>query len=230
MINQLGISTDLDVLKQILTLEDRNIVDIGCGDGGFARILADLGARVTGIEPNPVQAEKNRLAEVTECVKLLEAGAQEMPLEENSQDALIFRFSLHHIPEALYAAVFKEAARVLKPGGQVYIIEPVAEGSSQHVMELFHDETTVRAAAQAAMSRLLPAHFDHRSSNVYEVQRHYVDFDAYFKRYGNLTYNHYAADSVSSDAVKQRFLSHQAENGEVILSQPVKSDLFILRA
>lgn len=230
MINKLGISTDLDVLKQTLTLEDRNIVDIGCGDGSFARILADLGARVTGIEPNPVQAEKNRHAEMSKHVKLLEAGAQEMPLEESSQDALIFRFSLHHIPGALYAAVFEEAARTLKAGGQLYIIEPLAEGSSQHVMELFHDETKVRAAAQAAMSRLLPTRFEHRSSNVYEVQRHYVDFDAYFKRYGNLTYNHYAADRVSSDAVKQRFLSYQAENGEVTLKQPVKSDLFVLRA
>ena len=230
MIKNFGISSDLEVLKQVIPLQHMRIVDIGCGDGAFARILADLGGKVTGIEPNPVQAEKNRLAPKSHHVQLFEAGAEAMPLQNDSQDGLIFRFSLHHIPEKLLAPVFEEAARVLKPGGLLYIIEPVAEGSSQYVMELFHDETAVRAAAQAAMTQFLPARFEHRSSNRYEVHRHYVDFDAYFKRYGNLTYNQYQAKSVSSDAVKQRFLSHQDESGEVTLIQPVKSDLFVLRS
>jgi len=229
MIKNFGINSDLEVLKQVIPLKHKRIVDIGCGDGAFARILADLGGKVTGIEPNPVQAEKNRLAPKSSNVQLFEAGAEAMPLQDNSQNVLIFRFSLHHIPAKLYARVFKEAARVLEPGGQIYIIEPIAQGSSQYVMELFHDETPVRAAAQAAMTQFLPAHFEHRSSNLYEVHRHYVDFDAYFTRYGNLTYNQYQAESVSSDAVKLRFASHQNEDGGATLIQPVKSDLFVLR-
>ncbi len=229
MIKNFGINSDLEVLKQVIPPQHKRIVDIGCGDGAFARILADLGGMVTGIEPNPVQAENNRLAPRSHNVQLVEAGAEAMPLQDNSQNVVIFRFSLHHIPEKLLARVFDEAARVLEPGGQLYIIEPIAEGSSQYVMELFHDETAVRAAAQAAMTQFLPAHFEHLSSNLYEVHRHYVDFDAYYTRYGNLTYNQYQAESVSSDTVKQRFLSHQDESGEVTLIQPVKSDLFVLR-
>ncbi len=230
MINQLGVSSDLEVLKQVLPLEGRHIVDAGCGNGGFATQLAQLGATATGIEPNAIQAADNRKAAPIPNVTLLEAGAQSIPLDKSSQDGVVFRFSLHHIPAEIYQAVFEEAARILKPGGYLYIIEPVAEGSSQHVMELFHDETEVRAAAQAAMEKFLPDHFDHQSSNLYQVERHYEDFDAYFKRYGNLTYNHYKAETVSADAVKERFLSFQGEDGSVTLSQPVKSDLYRLRA
>lgn len=230
MIKNFGISSDLEVLKQVIPLKNKDVIDVGCGDGAFARILADLGGRVTGIEPDPTQAEKNRQAPKTHNVQLFEAGAEATTLADSSQDILIFRYSLHHIPEKLYALVFKEAARILKPEGQLYIIEPIAQGSSQYVMELFHDETAVRAAAQAAMTKLLPARFMHQSSNLYAVHRHYIDFAAYFERYGNMTYNHYQAETVSSDAVKQRFLSHQDANGEVTLVQPVKSDLFVLRS
>jgi len=227
--NQMGISTDLAALKQILALQHQHIVDAGCGDGQFAANLADLGAIVCGIEPNPVQAAENRKASPVENVTLLEAGAQNIPLDSDSQDGLIFRFSLHHIPADLYPAVFAEAARILKPGGQLYIIEPVAEGSSQQVMELFHDETEVRATAQAAMKKYLPSYFDHQSCNHYQVERCYADFSAYEKRYLNLTYNNYKTETVSADSVKQQFLSFQGSDGSVTLSQPVKSDLFLLR-
>lgn len=204
------------------------MVDAGCGDGRFAAQLAALGAQLTGIEPNPVQAAKNREATPIEGVTLVEAGAQSMPLDDNSQDLVIFRYSLHHVPAEIYPAVFEEVTRVLKPGGHLYIIEPVAAGSSHQVMSLFHDETEVRAAAQRAMLSLTAQRFEHLSSQQYEVHNHFVDFAAYFNRYGTVSYNHYHPDQVDNARVRAIFSSFEGRDGEVTLVQPVKADLFRL--
>jgi ubiquinone/menaquinone biosynthesis C-methylase UbiE len=229
-INNLGTQTDFEVLQQLFTFSGRSVVDAGCGDGSFAAQLAMLGAQVTGIEPNPVQAAQNRQTTSVDGVTLVEAGAQAMPLDNDSQDIVIFRYSLHHVPADLYPAVFEEVARVLKPGGYLYIIEPIAEGSSHQVMSLFHDETEVRAAAQAAMLSLTTAHFAHLSSNHYEVNNHFAGFDAYFNRYGTVSYNHYHPDQVDNERVRAAFSSFQNKQGEATLVQPIKTDLFCLQA
>ncbi|MCP4008920.1 MAG: class I SAM-dependent methyltransferase [Proteobacteria bacterium] len=225
----LGESTDFQVLQDTLELSNRRVVDIGCGKGEFAAAIAGLGAQVSGIEPDPVQAASNRNAKPVPGLDLFEAGAQSLPLESTSQDVLLFRFSLHHIPPALYPEVLNEAARVLKPGGSLYIMEPVAQGSSQYVMELFHDETRVRAKAQQALTDFAPAYFEHRKTYNYTVVRHYDDFEAYVKRYGKLSYNSYALDTVDNASVKNRFREFQQDDGRIVLKQPVKADLFTRR-
>ncbi len=225
----LGESTDFQVLQDTLELSDKRVVDIGCGKGEFAAAIAGLGAQVSGIEPDPAQAASNRSAKRVPGLDLFEAGAQSLPLKSASQDVLLFRFSLHHIPPALYPEVFNDAARVLKPGGSLYVMEPVAKGSSQYVMELFHDETRVRANAQQALADFTPACFEHRNTYNYNVVRRYNDFEAYVKRYGKLSYNSYALDTVDNATVKNRFMEFQQDDGSIVLKQPVKADLFTRR-
>jgi hypothetical protein len=50
-------------------------------------------------------------------------------------------------------AALAEAARVVGPGGAVYVQEPVAEGAYFELVRPVEDETHVRAAAQEALAR-----------------------------------------------------------------------------
>ncbi len=64
MAKNLGILNDMEVLGPLVDWKGRRVLDIGCGPGYLSRALAGLGATVTGFEPDPVQAERNRQAEL----------------------------------------------------------------------------------------------------------------------------------------------------------------------
>ncbi len=224
----LGESTDIEVADRLLSLKNKTVLDVGCGSGRIAGLMAELGATVTGIEPYPKQAEENRQADPVSGVELIEAGAESLPLDSGSFDAALFCYSLHHIPARIYEAVFREIARVLKPEGKMLVLEPIAEGSSQYVMALYHDETEARQRAQDALEcKTLP--FNREQSYRYNVLRSYADFDAYYARYGKLTYNTYEADRVRQSDVRARFMEYQQADGVVRLDQPTRADLFILK-
>jgi SAM-dependent methyltransferase len=63
--------------------------------------------------------------------------------------------SLHHVPIPLMDRALAEVARVLRPGGHLYVSEPVYEGPFNDIVRLFNDEAVVRAAAQRAVDAAL---------------------------------------------------------------------------
>ncbi|GAA0576129.1 class I SAM-dependent methyltransferase [Caenispirillum bisanense] len=141
-----------DVLFEALALEDRAVADIGCGDGGLARALRKAGAaRVIGIECSPRQLAKARAAEPVDGVVIIDGVAEALPLLASTQDAVVFFNSLHHVPPQHMAGAMAEAARVLKPGGQLYCSEPVAQGPFYDLCRLVDDEREVRALAHRAL-------------------------------------------------------------------------------
>jgi len=154
-----GYESDIRVMDRLIRFEKRFIVDVGCGAGDLCRVMAKRGAHVLGVEPHPEQAADNKRAPVTPNVGFAQAGAAEIPVEPGSVDGLVFSNSFHHIPQAHYPMVAREMMRVLKPQGFAYVLEPVANGTSQHVMAPFHDETEVRLAAYNALVKEVEPRF-----------------------------------------------------------------------
>src|SRR6185312_6242210 len=66
-------------------------------------------------------------------------------------DLVLFMNSLHHVPGDALDAALGEAARVLRPGGLVYVQEPLAFGPHFDLLRPIDDETGSRAAAAAAI-------------------------------------------------------------------------------
>lgn len=131
----------------------RDVLDIGCGSGALAKSLLRDGLRVTGIDPSAeaIAAATARVPDAT----FVTAGAEALPFAPASFDAAIFLNSLHHVPEPTMLDALQEALRVLRPGGEVIVIEPLATGSFFEVMRPVEDETTIREAAQRAIDALL---------------------------------------------------------------------------
>lgn len=147
----LPVAKNTSVLEELVALAGRRALDVGCGEGHLVRLLTTRGARVTGLEVQPLQLERARGFERVGDEDYLEAGAQALPFPDASVDLVVFFNSLHHVPVAAMDQALAEAARVLRPGGLVYVSEPVAEGEFFELVKKVDDETEVRARAYQAL-------------------------------------------------------------------------------
>lgn len=221
-----GYQADIEVLDQLIEVDNRFIVDAGCGAGGLCHALAKRGARVLGIEPDPVQAEKNSRAPVVANVGFKQAGAGDIPVEPHTVDGVVFGNSMHHIPAAHYPLVFDEMLRILKSDGFLYVMEPVANGSYQHAIELFHNETKVRLDAYNALVKYAHSQYGSMREVYYDVDKTFRDFNEFADHYSSLSYNHYIEADVRNDKVKNRFESFQNSHGSYTLTQPMRINLY----
>ena len=219
----LGLTRNIDVIDQAVDVDNLFLVDAGCGDLGLSKALAKRGAKVLGIDPDPIQAEKNRQAAVIPNVGFAQTGAQNIPVENASVDGVLFPKSLHHVPSDMFEPVFNELKRVLKPDGFIYVMEPVASGDHNEVMRMFHDEAEVRQMAQSALDQLAIPFFQDISVFTYCVSVQYEGWEDYEAKYIGNSYNSqsYTPEQVSDEAVKARFLSFEKTDG-FLFESPMK--------
>lgn len=113
----------------------RRLLDLGCGPGGSAFVLADLlpGTSVVALDIAPKMVararrhQRARWADQGDRVGLLVADATHLPLGDGVVDAVTGHSFLYLVPDPL--AVLREARRVLAPGGRVAFMEPCQAGS-----------------------------------------------------------------------------------------------------
>ena len=219
-----GASTDLAVLDRLVLVSRRSLIDVGCGGGALARALGERGAAVLGVEPDPVQAERNRAVPQTEGVTFAEGRAESLPAGDGTVDGVIFGRSLHHVPQAAMRPALAEARRVLAPGAFVYVMEPVMKGPFSAVIKPFHDETEVRAQAREAVCDSVPLFARAREVH-YEIERRFESHDEFVGLFSGLTYNSYGADAVRSETVKRLFEAGRTDAGDYAFGQPMRVDL-----
>jgi ubiquinone/menaquinone biosynthesis C-methylase UbiE len=223
--HDLGVKSHLDaLLATVDAVDGLRVIDIGCGEGRMARALAALGADVTGYDPFIEGTEPT--VEGAGRFRLVKASADAIPEADQSADLVLFVFSLHHVPTAKLAGSLAEARRILRPSGRLYVAEPLAQGPHQYVMELFHDETTVRQAAADALAKFARPRFARDEIATYAEMRRYPDFDAFAERMiANMRFNGYSREAVLAPAVRRRFDEIYAANGGNF-DQPVRIDCF----
>lgn len=212
-LNDLGIARDIDVFDRLADWKGLDVVDCGCGAGGLAGALAKRGAKVTGIEPDPIQAKKNKAAAPVPGVTLLEAPAQAIPREDATVDAIVFSKSLHHVPFEHMDDAIREAARVLKPGGFLYILEPDIRGQFSQLVKPFHDETVVRAKALEALDRTASQAFGEMDEYWYTNVVAFPDFETLEKRMSGSSFNAIDAVTVDTPEVRTAFEAGKAADG-----------------
>lgn len=144
------VNDTLRLIKAILApLEERRIVEIGCGRGALLQALAEAGAKVAGIDPDPAALAEARRTAPTAILR--QAGAERLPFTDGAVHAAVFVNSLHHVPVAGMAAALAEAARIVEPGGDIIVVEPLPEGTFFQSMRPIEDETEIRRDAQDAI-------------------------------------------------------------------------------
>jgi demethylmenaquinone methyltransferase / 2-methoxy-6-polyprenyl-1,4-benzoquinol methylase len=93
-----------------------NVVDLGCGTGDLCRVLGRAGLRGIGVD-----MAAGMLARAHTSAPLVRADALQLPLGDGSVDGAISGFALRNVVDI--AACFREAARVIRPGGRAVFLE-----------------------------------------------------------------------------------------------------------
>lgn len=106
------------------------LLDIGTGTGHVAAILQTPGRTVVG-------CDIVNLLMLPLPYVLADGGA--LPFLDASFDAVTLITVLHHVPKPLHARFFRQAARVLKPGGTLILMEDTFHGGVERDATMFFD-------------------------------------------------------------------------------------------
>jgi len=118
-----------ETLSRVLekaSIQDGDLVlDIGTGTGNLAVSFLERGCQVFGLDPSP------KLLEIAEQkvkewqghfhTRLCEEPFLKIPFPEQTFDAVVSTFSIHHISDESKQLSTKEMKRVLKPNGRIII-------------------------------------------------------------------------------------------------------------
>ncbi len=174
--------THRQVLAGLVPLRDRRIVDVGCGAGDLVRWLRSQGAQVVGVECGHVILGMAHDADPGHADDYLEGVGQDLPVADQSVDVVIYSYSLHHVPADEMLNALREAHRVLRTGGTLYVVEPLAAGPGFEVVKLVDDETEVCALAQAALRQAPSLGFVPIADHRYTSRTVVASVDAFAER------------------------------------------------
>lgn len=113
-----GGQTPYDWLARAIPPDVSRVLDIGCGSGVMARVLAEAvpGRRTEVVGVDLSQAELARAAQhEASAGMLVRADATRLPCADRSFDAVVSSMTLMVVER--YDPVLRECARVLSPGG-----------------------------------------------------------------------------------------------------------------
>jgi len=125
------------------------LIDVGCGTGRFLDFVKQTWPRLPALGLDLSEAyvkHARRHLKRRSRIDFVVAGAEAIPAPPNSCDAVTSIFMVHELPPEVRRAVIGEAARVLKPGGRLVVVdslqlgdEPDYDGMLERFPELYHE-------------------------------------------------------------------------------------------
>ncbi len=120
----------IDKIIGIASQSGGQVLELGCGCGMLSLEMARHGLQVTGVDLSPVSIEvaneyreANPFGEGFGRLKYICGDFEELEFPKESYDSVVFFRSLHHFPNT--SAVMARTKRILKPGGNLIISEPI---------------------------------------------------------------------------------------------------------
>lgn len=127
---------------------DSHVLDLGSGYGGAARYLArSFGCRVTALNLSEVENSRNRQMSkeqgLDHLIEVVDGSFESIPFPGNSFDVVWSQDAILHSGDR--EKVLSEAARVLKPGGELVFTDPMRaddcpDGVLQPILDRIHLE------------------------------------------------------------------------------------------
>ncbi|MEE6261602.1 class I SAM-dependent methyltransferase [Plantactinospora sonchi] len=105
----------------------QQLLEIGCGTGNLLRSLGrrHLDVDALGIDPDPaaLRRARRKAARIRQPIRYERAFAGELPVPDDSFDRVLSAFMLHHLAEEERTRALREVGRVLRPGGELHVVD-----------------------------------------------------------------------------------------------------------
>ncbi|MFN3241584.1 MAG: class I SAM-dependent methyltransferase [Planctomycetota bacterium] len=215
------------VVRELLQLDGRRILELGCGRAAHTRAIArgGPGREVVALEVDEVQHRANLAIDDLPGVRFGLGGAQRIPEPDTTFDCVFLFKSLHHVPVSDMDAALDEVARVLRPSGHAYVSEPLYRDAYNDVLRIFHDEAEVRREAHLAIDRALQRGvLELVSQTFFRADVHFPDFAAFERSVIRATHSEHRLDDEQWARTRAAFAAHVGADG-ARFEQPIRVDL-----
>ena len=216
-----------EIFESVLDLNNKNILELGCGSATLTRLIATAGKGryVIATEVDQIQHEKNLLIDDLPNVEFKLGGGENIQSDNNTFDVVFMFKSLHHVPLDLMDDVLVEINRVLKPGGFLYISEPIFKGEFNEILRLFHDEQSVRQSAFSTVKKFVHTGlFTLVDEIFFNSPSNYNNFQEFEERIINATHTEHQLPDELYTKVKDKFEYYFHKNDGNFLS-PIRVDI-----
>lgn len=206
--------TVAQVLADTVDLEGKKMLDVGCGTGALVRFARSKGATPIGLECTETQIAVAKQEDAEHADDYIDGVGQDLPFDDESFDVVTFSYSLHHVPIKEMKIAMREAARVLRPGGFLFVAEPTITGPNDELDKLIHDETEARAMAQSAVSRAPNYGMIYLRMTDYTEAYSYASADAYMEDMLRIDPGRKEIIEEKAEAIADAFARHGEETAD----------------
>jgi SAM-dependent methyltransferase len=115
------------ILQVTGAAQKTRVLSLGCGIGDTELLLAPHVAEVVGVDLSPSairQAREDAARTGQTNLRYIEGTIESTGLQAGSFDLIIAIFFLHHLPDAMLAALPRRIHELLAPGGWFYSLDP----------------------------------------------------------------------------------------------------------
>ncbi|RLG20365.1 hypothetical protein DRN74_05680 [Candidatus Micrarchaeota archaeon] len=132
---------------------ESTVLDIGCGLGILACILAKKGCRVYGIDIDAdslsVAKRLSKMLRVEKLCIFQKVESNTLPFETSTFHYVILSWTLHDIKMENHELLLSECIRVLKPEGRLLILDPESQLNFLQVQETLSKHSAKRIQQKA---------------------------------------------------------------------------------
>lgn len=127
--------------RACIELKGRAVLDLGCGTGRWCHFFDHFGAQITGLDISEEMVAYNR--KQFPQWEFIASDISKMPYPGDFFDFVNAAIVLEYVPNAEKKEVLKELFRILKPGGSLLVLDPVAAGEGRE-----NDESSCLSVAE----------------------------------------------------------------------------------